>query len=161
MTCPFFRNLSATPTPSLSSPPGFCRRSRISPFNSPCCCNWSSACATSCSVVSWKPLTWMYPMPGRIMKCTSTLYRGISSPPPSTPIRFLVAPHVEFDRLVGALAQHCDLHRGPFGSLQQVRHIAGAHVVGGFAVDRDDHVSRTNARPVSRSPGKRRDDDDL
>src|SRR5271165_246783 len=75
--------------------------------------------------------------------------------------RNLIANDVEIDRLVGALAQHGDLDRRAFRSLQQIGHVAGAHVVGGLAVHCDDHVSRTNARPVSRRSGKRRNHDDL
>ncbi len=48
-----------------------------------------------------------------------------------------------------------------FGSLEQVGNVGSAHVVGGFAVDRDDHVARMNAGLVSRRSHERDDDDDL
>ena len=75
--------------------------------------------------------------------------------------RNLVADDGELKRLVGAFAQNGDVDRGSFGPFEQVRDIAGGHVVGGLAIDGDDDVARTDAGAVGGGSDERRDDDDL
>ena len=60
--------------------------------------------------------------------------------------RNFVAHHGELQRLVRAFAQNGDVDGGAFGSLEQVGYVAGAHVVGGLAIDGDDDVARDEFR---------------
>ena len=73
----------------------------------------------------------------------------------------LVAHDGEVEGLVGTFAQHGDLDGGALGAFQQLRHIAGAHVVGRLAVDRDDDIARADARAIGGRTGKGRDHDDF
>src|SRR5271167_4207270 len=50
---------------------------------------------------------------------------------------------------------------GALGSFQEVGYVAGAHIVGGLAVDRDDDVSGANAGAISGRARKGRNDDDF
>ena len=65
--------------------------------------------------------------------------------------RNLVAHQTEFHRLLDALAQDRDVNRRSLRPLKQVRNVGGAHVVGGLAVDGDDHVARDGCRPCRRA----------
>ena len=56
--------------------------------------------------------------------------------------RDLVADHVEFQWLLGGLAQNRNVNVGAFWPFEQIGHIAHAHVVRGFGVDGNDHVAR-------------------
>src|SRR5581483_6729828 len=54
--------------------------------------------------------------------------------------RNLIADNRKFQRLFGAFTQDSDMNRGAFRSLQQISHVTGGHVVGGFAIDRRNNV---------------------
>src|SRR5579872_213477 len=69
--------------------------------------------------------------------------------------RNLIAHQRELHRLLHAFARDADVNRGSLGSLQQIGHIAGAHVLGGFAVHCDNHIAGVNAGFVSGRPGER------
>src|ERR1035437_6190422 len=65
--------------------------------------------------------------------------------------RNLVADHGEFERMVGAFAQHGDADGGAFRALEQIGNIGGAHIVGGLAVNGGDDVARPYAGAIGRS----------
>ena len=75
--------------------------------------------------------------------------------------RNLVADQAELHRLFHGFPQDRDMNRSALRSLEQVRNIGGAHVVGSFAVDRDNHVAGMNAGLVGRRSDEREDDDDF
>src|ERR1700677_2362193 len=75
--------------------------------------------------------------------------------------RNLVADDSEFQRMIGAFAQHRDADSGAFRPLEQIGHVGGAHVVGGLAVDGGDDVAGTNAGTIGWSSDKGRDDNNL
>ncbi len=60
-------------------------------------------------------------------------------------MRNLVADQVEGERLGLAVARHRHRYMRPLGTLQHVGDFGGVHVVGGFAVHRDDDVGRLQA----------------
>lgn len=55
-------------------------------------------------------------------------------------MRDLIADQVEGERFGLAIAGHRHRYMGPFGTFQHVGDFSGVHVVGGFAVDRDDDI---------------------
>src|SRR5262249_18552653 len=63
--------------------------------------------------------------------------------------RNFVTHDVEFEWLLRAFSDDRNADVRPFRSLEQIGNFARAHVVSWFAVDRDDHVARTNAGFVS------------
>ena len=73
--------------------------------------------------------------------------------------RNLIAHHCELQRLVRPFAQNRDVDRGSLGPLQQVGHIARAHVVGGLAVHGGDDVARPDAGAIRGRSHKRRNHD--
>src|SRR6266850_6017661 len=73
----------------------------------------------------------------------------------------LVTSDVEVERLLRAFAQNGDLYGCAFGALEQFGNVAGAQVVGGFAVNRNDYVARTYTGAIGRGPHEGRDHDDL
>src|SRR5579875_3779640 len=75
--------------------------------------------------------------------------------------RNLVTDHSESEWLVDAFTQHGDFDGGAFGTFQQIGHIAGAHVVSGFAVNGDDDIARADAGAIGRSAGKGRNHNDF
>src|SRR3984893_10582627 len=75
--------------------------------------------------------------------------------------RNLIADHGELQRLVRAFGQNRDMDRAPLRSLQQVRHIAGAHVVGRFAIHRSDDVTGPDSRSIRGCSHKWCNDNDL
>src|SRR5258708_843800 len=72
-----------------------------------------------------------------------------------------IAHHGKFKWLLSAFTENSNVDRRSLGPLEQVRHIAGVHVVGGLAIDRNDYVARVNARAVCRCANERGNDDDL
>ena len=78
-----------------------------------------------------------------------------------TVARNLVAHQAEFHRLLDALAQDRDVNRRSLGPLEQIGNVGSAHVVGGLAVDGNDHVARMDSRLVGRRSDKWEDDDDF
>src|SRR6185437_3307299 len=70
------------------------------------------------------------------------------------------AGHGKVQGLFGVFAQHGDVHGGAFGAFQQIGHVAGVHVVSGFAIYCRDNVAGANARFVRRTSREGSDDDD-
>src|SRR4029077_19932808 len=75
--------------------------------------------------------------------------------------RNLVADDGEFERFVGAFAQHRDADGGTFRSLKQIGNVGGAHVVGGLAIDGGNNVARPDAGAIGRGADEGSDDDNL
>src|SRR5436309_9074428 len=75
--------------------------------------------------------------------------------------RNFVANHRELERFIRAFAQDGDVNRGPFRSFKQISHVAGAHVVGGFAIHGDDNVARPDAGAIRWGSNKRRNHNDF
>src|SRR6185369_3157595 len=71
--------------------------------------------------------------------------------------RNLISDNCELQRLFRAFTQNRDVDRSAFGSLQQVRHITRAHIVGGLAIDSSDDVARPDSCSIRGRPHKRRD----
>ena len=75
--------------------------------------------------------------------------------------RNLVADQRELHWFLDAFARDADVDGGAFGSLEQIGDVAGAHVLGGFAVDGNDHVAGMNAGFIGGCPHEGEDHDDL
>src|SRR5215469_5590643 len=75
--------------------------------------------------------------------------------------RNLVAYDAEIDGLFRTFAEHRNLDRRAFGSFKKFSHIAGAHIVRGFAVHRDNYIARSNAGAIGGGAGKWRNHNDL
>src|SRR5581483_650290 len=75
--------------------------------------------------------------------------------------RNLVANNRELERLVRTFAKNRDVNGGALWAFEQVRDIAGIHVVRRLTIDSNDNVSRMNSRPVGRRSSKWRNDYDL
>ena len=68
--------------------------------------------------------------------------------------RNLVAHQGELHRLLDAFARDADVNRCALGALQHVRNVAGTHVLGGLAIDGDNHVARMNASLIRGRAGE-------
>ena len=75
--------------------------------------------------------------------------------------RNLVAHQGELHRFLHAFARDADVYSRPLRPFEQIGDVAGAHVLGGFAVYRDDHVPRMNAGFIGRRAGEGKDHDDF
>src|SRR6185369_14348728 len=73
----------------------------------------------------------------------------------------LIANDGEVQRLFRTFTKHRDVDGGALGTLQQVGDVAGRHVVRRLAVDRDNHVARTDAGFVAWRSGEEDDHDDF
>src|SRR5437868_8738323 len=73
----------------------------------------------------------------------------------------LVTDDGEFERLIGALAEDSDAHRGSLGPFEQLGNFRRTEVVRRLAIDRHNDVAGMNARAVGRRTHKRSYDNDL
>src|SRR5207253_8087977 len=72
-----------------------------------------------------------------------------------------IAHYVEVEWLVGTFPQYGDAYRRPFGTLQKIGDVSRAHIVGGFAVDRDNDVAWMNAGAIRGCTHEGRNDTDF
>src|SRR3954470_2969567 len=69
--------------------------------------------------------------------------------------RNFVTHDSKLERLVRAFTQNRDVDGGALGTLEQIGHVASAHVVGRLAIDRGDDVARPNTSAIRRRSDKR------
>src|SRR3981081_2755485 len=63
--------------------------------------------------------------------------------------RNFIADEGELNGFFHAITRDADVNRRPLWTFQQVSNISGAHVLGGFSVDGNDHVAGVDAGLIS------------